>query len=310
MEKIKLYAFTGFLGSGKTTVLKKLLNNLDGYKVGVLQNEFGKIGIDGEILKKNSNLEMVEINKGSIFCSCLKLSFVEALVELSKKDLDYLFVESSGLADPSNIKEIINATSVATGDVYEFEGAICLVDGLHFSEQIKDLETVERQLKHCNVAVVSKIDLIDDNRYAELVKEIRNVNPVCQIIKSINGNLDLDLLDEDLKSYDWAEAEDSTNTTENKPKTLFIKQEGSIDGRKFHEFLESIKSSCYRMKGFFCIDGKWNQVDVVGSRIDYLPCEDKEISELVIISKIGSAIIKTIFSEWENLFDEKPMLKN
>lgn len=310
MKKIKLYALTGFLGSGKTTILKNLLENLQGKKVGVLQNEFGKLGIDGEILRKDDNLEMVEINKGSIFCSCLKLSFVEALVELSKKDIDYLFVESSGLADPSNMKEILKATAVAAGDVYEFEGAICLVDALHFEEQINDLETVERQLKHCNIAVVSKMDLVEETEYDKLVNHIRKINPICRIIKSYNGKIDFDLLAEDLKEFSWAESEETTNTKDNKPKTLFITYDKEMDREKFHAFLEAIKDKCYRMKGFFNIEGSWNQVDVVGSTINYETCEEKETSELVIISRIGPAIIKPIFAEWQEIFGEKPALKN
>ena len=69
----KLYVITGFLGAGKTTLLLKLLEHLKGSRVGIIQNEFGKLGIDGAILK-NDDIHMVEINRGSIFCSCLKLS--------------------------------------------------------------------------------------------------------------------------------------------------------------------------------------------------------------------------------------------
>ena len=91
----KLYVITGFLGAGKTTLLLKLLEHLKGSRVGIIQNEFGKLGIDGVILK-NDDIHMVEINRGSIFCSCLKLSFVSALSEMTQHDFDYLFVESSG----------------------------------------------------------------------------------------------------------------------------------------------------------------------------------------------------------------------
>ncbi len=106
-EKINLYLLTGFLGSGKTTLLTNILEDLSEEKVGVIQNEFGRISIDGEIIKKDG-IEIVEINRGSIFCSCLKLSFAHAMIEMADKGLKYLFVESSGLADPSNIGEILD----------------------------------------------------------------------------------------------------------------------------------------------------------------------------------------------------------
>ena len=96
MNQIKLYFLTGFLGSGKTTLLKNLLENMEGMKVGVIQNELGKISIDGTVLQ-NDDIHMVELNRGSIFCSCLRLSFVDALAKMSQQGLEYVFVESSGL---------------------------------------------------------------------------------------------------------------------------------------------------------------------------------------------------------------------
>jgi len=133
-KKTKLYVVRGCLGFGKTTILLKLLDSLKGKKVGIIQNEFGKLGIDGTILR-NDDIQMVEINRGSIFCSCLKLSFVQALAEMSKHKFEYLFVESSGLGDPSNVEEILDAARVMSGDQYEFKGAICLVDSVNFFNQ-------------------------------------------------------------------------------------------------------------------------------------------------------------------------------
>src|SRR5699024_4719275 len=112
---------------------------LDDKKIGIIQNEFGKLSVDGELINKNG-IEMTEISRGSIFCSCLKLSFVEALAEMGKMDLEYVFVESSGLADPSNIEEILESVKELAGDVYDFKAAICLIDAVNFLEQLKDEE--------------------------------------------------------------------------------------------------------------------------------------------------------------------------
>jgi len=180
-KKINLYVLTGFLGSGKTTVLLRLLDVLKGNKVGVIQNEFGKLGIDGTILKRD-NIEMVEINRGSIFCSCLKISFAQALAEMSKQDLEYVFVESSGLADPSNIEEILKGVKVLSPETtYDLKGVLCLIDGMNFREQLEDLETVNRQLKHCHMAIINKVDLIEEEELKNVIKEVRLVNPKCDI---------------------------------------------------------------------------------------------------------------------------------
>jgi G3E family GTPase len=311
MAKIKLYALTGFLGSGKTTVLKKLLTEMQGKKIGVIQNEFGKISIDGEILRTQSrDIKMVEISKGSIFCSCLKGSFAQALIDMSKEDLEYVFVESSGLADPSNMAEILQGVAITVGPVYDFSGAICLVDAIHFEAQAEDIETVTRQLEHCNLAIISKVDLIDADKLETVVAKIKKINPICKVIYSDNGNFDSSFMDQDLTAYQWKQAEDSLNTVDNKPKTLFLNCYKNISKDLFNQFLDELKSDTYRLKGFFLLDNQWQQVDVVEERVDYEPCSEKEHSQLVIISKIGPAIIKKIFAAWEEIFGEKPELKN
>ena len=309
-EKTKLYVLTGFLGSGKTTVLLRLLEALKGKRVGVIQNEFGKLGIDGTILR-NDDIQMVEINRGSIFCSCLKLSFVQALAEMAQQDFDYLFVESSGLGDPSNVEEILEAAKALAGDRYSFQGAICLVDSVNFLDQLEDLETVYRQLKHCHLAVLTKVDLVDGERICALKAKIREINPKCRIDVSSHGNLNLGFLEENLMQYQWAEGEETTNSEEAKPKTLVLQFEREVEQEKLERFLAEIEADLYRAKGFFHLKGQgWNQVDLVGQQVDCTPCEEKEISQMVLISKIGPAVIKKIFSAWESQVGLPMQLKN
>lgn len=309
-SKTQLYVLTGFLGAGKTTVLLKILEHLKGHRVGIIQNEFGKLGIDGTILR-NDDIQMVEINRGSIFCSCLKLNFVKALSEMAQQDFEYLFVESSGLGDPSNVEEILQAAQAVSGKEYDFRGVICLVDAVNFMNQLEDLETVYRQLKHCHFAVITKSDLVSDGQIQELRKKIREINPVCKMEISNMGELNYDFLNEDLLLYQWAEGEETTNSQETKPKTLFMDFEGEIKKEALVSFLNEIIPDVYRVKGFFQIEGEgWNQVDVVGSKIDFKECDSYEKSQLVFISKIGPAIIKKIFAAWEETVGLEMKLRN
>lgn len=315
-EKINLYILTGFLGSGKTTVLLKLLDKLKGERVGVIQNEFGKLGIDGSILKRD-DIEIVEINRGSIFCSCLKLSFAHGLVEMAKHDLKYVFVESSGLADPSNMEEILGGVKVlqeknwdSNSKSYELKGAISLIDGVNFREQLKDLETVNRQLKHCHMAIINKVDLISDEDLKDVIEEVKKINPICYIITCSYGDFNMDFLEKDLLKNQWAQCEETTNSVDTKPKTLTMKFSGIIKKTILEEFLNSIKDNSYRIKGFFNLEEGWHQIDVVGNIIDFKPCSSKETSQLVFISKIGPSIIKPIFNNWDKIVGENMELKN
>ena len=312
MEKIdtKLYVLTGFLGSGKTTVLLRLIQVLQGKKIGIIQNEFGKLGIDGTILR-NDDIQMVEINRGSIFCTCQKLNFVNALSDMTQHDFDYLFVESSGWGDPSNVEEILEATKVVSGKEYDFRGVICFVDAVNFLEQVKDEVTAFRQLKHCNLAVITKTDLADAAQLAAVEEKVREINPVCEILHSSMGEMDYSFLKKDLMIYRWAECEESTNTSENKPKSVFLEYDGTVKQEQLTAFLQAVAPQLHRVKGFCKLEGcGWNQVDVVGALIDYKPSESFEKSQLVFISKVGPAVIKTILDAWKANVDTQMKLKN
>ena len=308
-KKIKLYVLTGFLGSGKTTMLLKILDNLSQHKVGIIQNEFGRIDVDSEILKRDG-LVMTELTRGSIFCTCLQLKFAQALAEMSKQDIEYLFVESSGLADPSNIDEILEAVKVLAGDVYEFSGIICLVDAVNFMEQVADEITVDRQLKHCHRAVINKVDLVDEAQLGRIIETVRKYNPVCDIDTTTFGDIGTTFLSQNLLEKQWAESEATTNSVDTKPKTMSLNFDGVAPKEKVEAFLQEIIPYAYRIKGFFCLDDGWQQVDVVGKKIDYKPCEAKEESHLVFISKIGPQIIRNIDSAWKEIVALPMKLKN
>lgn len=299
MNQIKLYFLTGFLGSGKTTILRNLLENMEGTKVGVIQNELGKISVDGTVLQ-NNDIQMIELTRGSIFCSCLRLSFVDALVQMSQKGLEYVFVESSGFGDPSNAEEILEATKVMVGDAYDFRGCICLVDCFNFLDQLGDTETIDRQLKHCNLAVLTKIDLVDRERIEFIKEKVQEINPVCPITESANGNIDRSFYNMDLMKYKWAECEETTNSAATKPKTFSMYFTGEVEKDKLEAFLKRIEPDVYRVKGFFKVKKEgWEKIDVVGKKLDYAAYEEQPQSQLVFISKIGIALIREISEVWE-----------
>lgn len=308
--KTQLYVLSGFLGSGKTTILLQLLQLLKEQRVGVIQNEIGKISVDGAILR-DDHIHMVELNRGSIFCTCLKLSFVQALAEMAQQNLSYVFVESSGWGDPSNVNEIMEATRHLAGEQYDYKGVICLADAVNFFDQLAAEETVYRQIKHANMVVITKVDLIDGDRVDRIREEIRKINPLCKIALSSKGNLDLSFLQEDLSKYAWAPSEETTNSVETKPKTVFLNCGEEMEKEELVRFLEDILPDAHRIKGFFRVKGLgWQQVDVVGRRIDFAPAEPQEQSQLVFISKIGTGIIRKIFAAWEKNTAIKMELKN
>ncbi len=369
-KPIKLYVLTGFLGAGKTTLLLHLLEHFADKKIGVIQNEFGRLGVDGPRLRQDG-IEMVEINRGSIFCSCLKLSFVQALAELGKRDLDFLFVESSGLSDPSNIREILSAVAELGVNSLKFCGVICLIDAVNFLRQCseetqiagtvlpgnqqsnpgfpvqngkQDREyisnaslkvgphtpyqddesegdhrknasentcTVTRQLAHCQLALINKVDLVDDVQLKKVEEAVRHINPHCLIARSERGYFDLELLNQDLLSRSrTAACEASLNTNENKPKTFSLSCGDVLPSASFMSFLEACLTDAFRIKGTVHLDTGWRQVDTVEKLIDLKETEAQNESTLVFLSKIGPELIRTVDRAWKTQ-DLPPMkLKN
>lgn len=306
----KLYFISGFLGAGKTTILTRLLQGIPDKKIAVIQNEFGKLSIDGPIVKKN-NIEVVELNRGSIFCSCLQLNFVNALAELALMKPDYIFVESSGLGDPSNVQSLVGAANLLCDNQLELYGLLGLADGRNFLKDKEDAEMIDRQIKHCNMAIITKVDLIDQKTLEEVRDIISEINPNCLICESAMGDFDMGFVGENLTQYTNAENEDSVNMVENKPKTISLQCEEAIKKEEFLVFLETVLPDCYRIKGFFRFaDEGFCQVDVVSDRIDIVPTEERDLSQLVFISKIGPAVIKKVFDSWNNHVNGEMKLKN
>lgn len=207
---IDLYLVSGFLGSGKTSFLKNMLKNFGNKKTGVLVNEFGPTSIDS-IRLSETDIKMLEINNGSIFCSCLKADFLKALIALSNEDIEVLFIENSGLADPSNMRTLLYEISKKTEKKYEYKGAICIVDAQSFLKHVKVLPAVQNQVAHSNFVVVNKVDKANKEVLNEVKKVIYSINPLTYIYQAVYAEVPLSIIESKLVDSRY------TGDTSNKP---------------------------------------------------------------------------------------------
>lgn len=295
----KLFLLSGFLGAGKTTFLKRVVNEFGDKKIAIIINEFAKISIDAPIIS-DKNVKIVEINAGSIYCSCLKLSFIQALNELAKEDVDYVFVEPTGLADHSNIGEIMECVKVESGDAYEYAGAICIIDGYHFASQISEIEAIERQIMCSNIAIISKVDLVTAEHVQQISAIINDINPEMGIYKSTKHSCDMSFLNEGVKKYNLPDVVESLNKVDNKPKTISIDFDGHIELDDIKVFFKEMTEFSYRMKGFINTREGSMKVDIVGGVQDYEVAKQPfDKSTVIIISKIGPQIIRKANDVWK-----------
>src|SRR5512138_1307296 len=137
-KKIPVTVVTGFLGAGKTTLVNHLLMQQTGVVIGVIVNEFGEVGIDGELIVADEDA-LIEIRNGCICCTVRTdlVAGVKVLLKRSDIKLDRLIIETSGLADPAPVLQTFLADTDLL-DRLELESVVTLVDAANFQRQIDD----------------------------------------------------------------------------------------------------------------------------------------------------------------------------
>ena len=289
---VQIVLLTGFLGAGKTTLMQRLLDTYAGRKIGVIINEFGEINIDAKLVSRDG-IEMAELSNGSIFCACIKDKFVDGLIAMSKTDIEYLFIEASGLADPSNMWDIVSGIRRETDDNLMIKGAICVVDGVSFLELAEVLPALERQVRHANAVIVNKIDLIDEASFKEITDRIGNLNPAVTIYAADHCNVDIQQIADHFAPA-AAASEDTTNTYETRPNTFIVHCDEPVEREKLIRFIEAIAPSSYRIKGFANTEEGTVEVSGVVNHLIISPWARHEKTELVVISSVGIRMLSLI----------------
>ena len=183
---------TGFLGAGKTTLLNHILSNQQGLKTAVLVNEFGEIGIDNDLVVATGE-DMVELSNGCICCS-INGELLEAVYRiLDRPDpVDYLVVETTGLADPLPVAMTFLGSDLR--DQTRLDSIITLVDAENFSDDLLEGEVARAQIVYSDMLLLNKCDLVEEARLAALEEQLRGIKTDARILRSVKGDVPLPLL--------------------------------------------------------------------------------------------------------------------
>ncbi len=183
---------TGFLGAGKTTLLNHILSNQQGLKTAVLVNEFGEIGIDNDLVVATGE-DMVELSNGCICCS-INGELLEAVYRiLDRPDpVDYLVVETTGLADPLPVAMTFLGSDLR--DATRLDSIITLVDAENFGPEILSGEVGRSQIVYSDMILLNKCDLVEESRLQALEQELREIKTDARILRSVKGEVPLPLL--------------------------------------------------------------------------------------------------------------------
>ena len=183
---------TGFLGAGKTTLLNHILSNQQGVKTAVLVNEFGEIGIDNDLIIATGE-DMVELSNGCICCS-INGELLDAVYRiLDRPDpVDYLVVETTGLADPLPVAMTFLGSDLR--DATRLDSIITLIDAENFSDEILDGEVARAQVVYGDILLLNKCDLVSEERLTDVENRLREIKSDARILRSVKGDVSLPLL--------------------------------------------------------------------------------------------------------------------
>ncbi len=188
--KTPVTVLTGFLGAGKTTLLNYILTAKHGKRIAVIENEYGEIGVDHNIVV-NADEEIFEMNNGCICCT-VRGDLIRILNQLSKKKdrFDYVLIETTGLADPAPVAQ----TFFVDEDIkknFRLDGIVTVVDALHIKQHWDDRES-QQQIGFADVLLLNKTDLVPESELPVLKEKIQALNGLAQIYETKNSNIDLD----------------------------------------------------------------------------------------------------------------------
>ena len=196
--RIPVSSVTGFLGSGKSTLINKLLQRPDMNRVAVIVNEFGEQSIDHDLIQVSSE-QMMLLNNGCL-CCVLRGDLQETLRDLFVKrrngeiiDFDRIVVETTGLADPAPVMQTLMSDTMLQSQ-YRLDCVVTLVDAVNGAGQLDTMQEPMKQTALADRLVITKSDLSDEASVAALEARLRELNPNAPIKRAVNGEIELAFL--------------------------------------------------------------------------------------------------------------------
>lgn len=300
-QKTLVFLLSGFLGSGKTTLLKRILSwETDLSDTVVLVNEFGDVGIDGDLLK-NSGSDVIELVSGCICCSLrndLKQSLLKILDQYRPKRI---FIEASGISDPTAILSALSESPLPESMI--LEKIVTVLDADLWEARENFGQIFYKQLETANLILLNKVDLLDSASIPACLQEIHDVFPNCQVVPTVRCCVDPEIF--------WSQT--TPRKMEIKPMHLFheasrnrnhhsdlhqlhdafqssdhfitfsFENSRIIDEPHFNDFVDALPLEVFRMKGPVQFPDRTEIINFVGGKGEWSKWEGAPETKLAFI---------------------------
>lgn len=277
---IPVLVLTGFLGAGKTTLLNAVLQGAHGKRIAVVQNEFGSVNLDAAFTSAEAS-DIVELSNGCVCCA-LRDDLAEVLLELagSRRGIDMVIIETSGLADPAPIVHTL-VLHPQLQRIFRTAGVLAMADALNLPFQLSHTDEAARQVAMADAIVVSKADLADSAQMETVRGLLHRINPTAHVREAVSGDVpwewvfDLEQVagnDRDPQADDHAghqhHPHDHHHSHTARVSSVSVEEYGSVDLDKFDAWMQALmvfqRENIWRMKGILSIPDEPNRVEFNG----------------------------------------------
>lgn len=263
-KKIPTILLTGFLGAGKTTLLNRLIEYYRSTRTVLLINEFGRIGIDGDLLSKG-NYQKIELNKGSLFCICVRTDFIFEVEKIAIEfQPDLLIIEATGMADTSEMEKMLSLPNLK--DKIHLKACLCLVDCLNFLKIKIFLKAPVSQVRSADLVLLNKMDCVTPEQLAAVTAAVQEISPNIPIIPTKFAEFPLTRLD----SIRHPLPAETGVPGEGRPDivvSVTLEAAGEFTRSTWERFLALVKPQIMRLKGFVWIENQYWHVDATTEQL-------------------------------------------
>ncbi len=291
-----VYLFSGFLGSGKTSMLTDVIRQLKekGLKPAVIMNELGKLPFDSQSVEEDVPLK--EMLDGCICCSGAEKTEAQIQSLLLDSEFDVLIIETTGAAHPVEALDAVYSPLLA--EQLHVKGIVTVADSKLWlnrgtlTPQIRSL--FMEQIRHAHLLLANKIDLLTETEQAQVVYELQGFNPHAFILQTTNGRVPLHLL-ENLTATTQVDKRDIVSapiSSTHLGSRLVEFNEETFTQEQFEEWVRQLPDSVYRMKGYVPVEGIRNPMlfQYAYGMVQWLPEYVKMPAKLVIIGENVGAV--------------------